>query len=306
MKGNRSLGNAGNKGTLRAIAYGPWAAYIVRFIQAYAAAGIPISALTPQNEPGVATRYPGMNMTPGSIATWISQDLVPALARAKLNATIYGQDIGWGSPALAHAAIKSRAARDLAGLAWHCYFGSPDVMGALHQKAPSYTQIVDECSPGISAIPTSEVVISSLRDWASTVALWNIALDPKGGPVQAPNSGCPRCYGLATINEATGGVRLTRAFFQLGQASAAIQPGARRVSSNNFVSYSYLRPNVNFVGASLDDVAAVNPDGSRVLLAYDNGSEPIRFAVAWHGTYFQYTIPAGATVTFKWNRPAPG
>jgi glucosylceramidase len=60
MKGNDSLNDVGDRGTLRGSAYGPWAAYIVRFLQAYAAAGVPISALTPANEPGNPTSYPGM------------------------------------------------------------------------------------------------------------------------------------------------------------------------------------------------------------------------------------------------------
>ena len=303
MKWNESLGNAHNKGTLRAFAYGPWASYIVKFIQAYARAGIPISMVTPQNEPGNPTAYPGLNMTSASLATWIDQDLAPAIRRARLKTGIYAQDIGWGSPALAQAAVAGRAAHDLAGIAWHCYYGSPDVMGSLHASRPSVDQIVDECSPGISAIPTAEVVISSLRDWASTVALWNLALDPKGGPVQQPNTGCPGCYGLATITEGTGAVRLTRAFFELGQASAWIAPGAVRVPSNTFVTYAYDKPGHDFISPGLDDVAVVNPDRSRVVMAYNNGTGAVSFAVAWHGMTFRYTLPPGATVTFKWTPP---
>ena len=303
MKWNESLGNLHNNGTLRAFAYGPWASYIVKFLQAYGRAGIPISMVTPQNEPGNATAYPGLNMTSASLAIWIDQDLAPAIRKARLKTGIYAQDIGWGSPALAQAAVAGRAAHDLAGIAWHCYYGSPDVMGSLHASKPAIDQIVDECSPGISAIPTAEVVISSLRDWASTVALWNLALDPKGGPVQQPNTGCPGCYGLATITEGTGALRLTGAFFQLGQASEWISPGAVRVASNNFVTYTYDKPGHNFISPGLDDVAAVNPDHSRVVMAYNNETTPATFAVAWHGMSFKYTVPAGATVTFKWAPP---
>jgi Glycosyl hydrolase family 30 beta sandwich domain len=35
--------------------------------------------------------------------------------------------------------------------------------------------------------------------------------------------------------------------------------------------------------AGLDDVAFKNPDGSKILLAYNNSPRPIRFAVAWKG-----------------------
>jgi glucosylceramidase len=120
--------------------------------------------------------------------------------------------------------------------------------------------------------------------------------------VQPPDSGCPGCYGLATIAESTGVLTLNEPYWQLGQASRYLQRGAVRVRSNSFVTYDYTRPGINFVSAGLDDVAAINPDGSRVLIAYDNAAQPISFAVAWHGVYFRYTIPAGAMVTFTWRR----
>jgi glucosylceramidase len=302
MKGNDSLSNVAHRGTLLGSAWAPWAQYIVRFLQAYAAAGVPIDALTPQNEPTNPTRYPGLELSAWAESRWIDQDLLPALQRAHLRPAIYGGDAGWASTAYARTTAGSAAAGDLTGLAWHCYYGSPAVMSDLRAAEPGLGTIVDECSPGISAIPTPEVVIGSLRNWASTVALWNLALDPRGGPVQPPDSGCPGCYGLATIAESTGVLTLNEPYWQLGQASRYLQRGAVRVRSNSFVTYDYTRPGINFVSAGLDDVAAINPDGSRVLIAYDNAAQPISFAVAWHGVYFRYTIPAGAMVTFTWRR----
>jgi glucosylceramidase len=306
MKGNVSLGNVGNLGTLRASAYGPWGEYFVKFIQAYAQAGVPIGAITPQNEPGNPTSYPGLNFSAGSEANWIVQDLEPALSRAGLHPKIYGSDLGWGpsTNAFATTAVFGRAGSLLTGLAWHCYFGAPGVMNEFRQAAPRLDQIVDECSPGgITPTPTSEIVMASMRDWASTVALWNLALDPRGGPVQVPNSGCPACVGLATINEANHTVSLRRSYYQLGQASAFVSPGAQRIKSGHFVSYIYPRSGVNVATPGLDDVAFKNPDGSIVLVAYDNSPAAIRFAVKWSGSSFSYLLGAQATATFVWDRP---
>ena len=68
MKANRSLGNAGDRGTLLPAAYGPWGRYFAKFLIAYARAGIPIDAVTPQNEPGTPTLYPGLNLSAASEA----------------------------------------------------------------------------------------------------------------------------------------------------------------------------------------------------------------------------------------------
>ena len=73
-------------------------------------------------------------------------------------------------------------------------------MSAQHAATPQWDEIVNECAPGIIPFPVSEVMISSVREWASTVALFNIAEDTHGGPVQPPNHGCPGCEPLATVN----------------------------------------------------------------------------------------------------------
>jgi glucosylceramidase len=148
------------------------------------------------------------------------------------------------------------------------------------------------------------VVISSLRDWASTVALWNLALDQDGGPVQGQDTGCAGCSGLVTINDSTHTATANLALYQLGQASEFVEAGADRVASTHFVSYSYTKPGVNFVSAGLDDVAFVNPDGTRVLIAYNNSSRAIPFAVSWHGEYFTDTLPAKGMATFRWDSTA--
>jgi O-glycosyl hydrolase len=199
--------------------------------------------------------------------------------------------------------IFGPAAHALNGISWHCYFGSPGVMSQFRRAAPRLDEIVDECSPGlITPTPTAEIVIASLRDWASTVALWNLALDPDGGPVQVPNHGCPGCLGLARIDERTGAVTLTRAYYQLGQASAYVAPGAQRIASTHFVSYSYPRSGVNVVTPGLDDVAFRNPDGSIVLVAYDNAGFTVHFGVRWRGRTLSYALAPGAMATLVWNR----
>jgi glucosylceramidase len=54
------------------------------------------------------------------------------------------------------------------------------------------------------------------------------------------------------------------------------------------------------VSSGLDDVAFLNPDGTRVLFAYNTGRTPITFAVRWHRSSFTYRIPPHATTTLRW------
>jgi glucosylceramidase len=301
MKTNGSLDNLGGAGSLLPSDDGPLAQYFVRFIEAYAAAGIPVDAVTPANEPAVATfgtDYPGMTLPESAEAQFIAQNLAPALRAADLPTAIYGHDDSWNGLPYATALATGPAAAALSGIAWHCYFGSPAAMSTLQQTAPALDQIVDECSPEIRSFGTPEFLISSLRNWASTVAVWTAALDPTGGPIQLGNN-CPGCTGPVTIDEQTQTATLRPEYYQLGQVSAFVEPGATRIASTNFVQYGVNAAPVETVTQGLDDVTFQNPDGSEVLVAYNHSAAPLSFAVAANGGYFTDTIPARAMTTFR-------
>jgi glucosylceramidase len=305
MKANHALHNIGHRGTLLPAAYGPLADYFVRFIQEYSAQGVPIAAIAPENEPAAPAPFPGMEMPAATEATWITDYLRPALAAAHLHPKVYAGDTAWHNPRYPKTLLRTAARHAIDGIAWHCYNGIPYVISAAHANAPGLDHAVTECSPGIAPYPVPEVLIGSMRNWARTVTLWNLALDPAGGPVEPPNAGCHHCTGLVTIDERTHHVTYNRTYYQLGQLGRFVQPGAWRIDTNHFVRYYHTKSGINGVTPGLDDVAFLNPDGSRVLLAYNNSSAPIKFAVSWRGRSFTYTVPAGATVTFAWNHSSP-
>ncbi|HUO72074.1 MAG TPA: glycoside hydrolase family 30 beta sandwich domain-containing protein [Solirubrobacteraceae bacterium] len=300
MKANQAPNNAQHIGTLLPSAFAPLADYIVKFIQAYAASGIPISAITPQNEPHAATAYPGMELTEPDEARLIAEDLAPALSAAGLHPKIYGGDLGWGLPTYPQALISSEARGALTGIAWHCYGADPSVLSALHAAAPGLDQIVSECAPGIIPYPVAEVLIGSLREWASAVAFWNLALDQRGGPVQLPNVGCFGCTGLVTISERTHSVGFTLAYYQLGQVSQFVSSGAVRIATGRLVDWVAPEPGNDGVSQGLDDVAFLNPDGTKVLIVYNNAPLARRFGVKWRSRAFGYTLAPAAMVTFVW------
>jgi hypothetical protein len=126
--------------------------------------------------------------------------------------------------------------------------------------------------------------MQSVQNYARTVELWNIALDPNDGP---HTGGCPDCLGVVTINQSTGNVIYTNDYYQVGQFSKFVVPGAYHITSNN-------------VG-SVASAAFKNADGSKVLVAHNDGSSSSTFQVVWGNQGFNYTLPAGATVTFKWS-----
>jgi glucosylceramidase len=312
MKDNDNLNNDHHRGVLRASSYGPLANYFVKFIRAYGQLGVPISEVTPQNEPGNGTLFPGLQLgLPGEVKL-IRRYLAPAFRRARLHTAIYAYDGSLGSETVrggrdrkgfVKSLLRSPARHSISGIAWHCYFGNPPVITAVHRLAPRIRQIDDECAPGVNPLPMPEVLISELRNWARVVAYFNLAEDRHHGPVQPPNHGCPGCTGFFTIDEASHSLSYHLNYFQMGQASAFIKPHARRIRSNHFVSYSYVPHHPPHVTSGLDDVAVKNPDGSKVLLTYNTSRKPIRFGAQWKGRWFTYTLAPSTTATFVWDRP---
>jgi glucosylceramidase len=149
------------------------------------------------------------------------------------------------------------------------------------------------------------MLIASLRNWASTVMLWNVALDPSGGPLQ--KEGCKRCTGVVTVDARTDTVGYGLDYHQLGQASRFIRPGARRMASNTFVTYNSGAEDhgPDYASGGLDNVAVVNPDDSKVMLVFNNAWRSQRFSVQTRGgRSFTHRLPAQAMATFIWDRPA--
>jgi glucosylceramidase len=318
MKADDSFGNPGPPlGSLLTVDYPVLAEYFARFLSAYAAAGVPIQAITPQNEPDQLTNYPGMVFTESQEAQFIGSDLIPALNAADLHPAILGYDFEWscrGSPTAVPCDLRypAKLAADphvgpgLAGIAWHCYAGNVDEMSAMHALVPRLAEVVSECTSGrLTPGPPAQLEIAAARNWGSAVVLWNIALDPRGGPVEPPNYGCQGCTGLVKVDERTRQYQLGRDYYQLGQASRYVRPGAVRIWSNTFVTdqNTYLRKRGGYTSPGLDDVAFLDPNGTRVLLAYNSSRSPALFAVRWRRSYFTYTLAPGATATFRWSPP---
>jgi glucosylceramidase len=300
MKANDALDDHDHAGTLLPRDDAVFGRYLAAFVRAYRNQGVRVKGLAVQDEPNEPNPYPGMQLTLPQEADLVARDIRPALRSAGLAVNVFGWDLSWGPPNAVGPLIDEARNGTLTGLAWHCYAGTPQFMSSAHRVAPRALQIVDECSSGSAdAFATSELLISATRNWANAVALWNLALLPQGGPAQALGYGCEACTGVVSVDPQTGQYALSRDYYELAQFSRFIPPGAVRVSSPHFVSYG-LRDYKTVVSSGLDDVAFLDPDGTRVLFAYNTGPTAVSFAVRWDRSAFTYRIPPHATTTLRW------
>jgi glucosylceramidase len=291
MKTSRSMIG----GHLEAYAYAPLANYFVKYIQAYRAHQIPISYITVQNEPlYIPSDYPGMGMAASEQVNFIKNYLGPAFAANNISTKILAYDHNWNDRSYPGTVLgDASAARYVSGIAWHCYGGDVSAQSILHNAYPNKGAFITECSGGTweggdrNALRNQvrTLIIQGSRNWAKSVILWNMALDTNNGPF---NGGCATCRGVVTIDQNTGNVSYNIDYYALGHASKFVKPGAYRIRSNTF-------------GASIENVAFKNPDGSKVLIAYNAGGYPRTFKVLWGTQSFSYTLNPGAAVTFTWS-----
>lgn len=283
------------QGTLLPSAYAPFAQYFVRFIQAYAAEGVPVYAITVQNEPAFEPKdYPGMLLPPAERARVIGGYVGPALARAGLATRIWDWDHNWDQPQSPGTVLAdSTARRFVDGVAWHCYAGNVAAQTTVHDQYPGKGTYFTECSGGDWSPDfatdlkyfVGTLIIGTTRNWARSVALWNLALDEHDGP---HTGGCGNCRGVVTINSATGVYQRNVEYFALAHASEFVRPGADRIASSSDVN-------------GLQSTAFRNADdGSTVLIVLNTAAAERPFAVRANGASFSYVLPAASVVTFEW------
>lgn len=296
MKTNGSMKYVnGQANKLKEDCYEVYADYFVKYIQGYAAEGITIETVTPQNEPlHYTAAYPCMHMEAVEQINFVKNHLGPALQAASLNTKIIAYDHNWDNTTYAISVLNDAGAKQyVAGSAFHAYAGNVSAMTIVHNAHPDKGLYFTEVSGGEWATNFSDnlqwsmsnIFIGTTKNWSKNVLLWNMALDPSFGP---KNNGCSDCRGVVTI-AADGTVTRNVEYYSIGHFSKFVQTGAHRISST-------ISENI----ANVDYVAFANTDGSLAMVVANNNDTMKTFAVKQGSAQFTYAIPAKSVVTLTW------
>lgn len=285
------------KGQLREEAYGAFAQYLSRFVDAYAAEGVPMYAITLQNEPHFEPgNYPGMRLTPAARSRLIGEYVGPLFAERHPQTRILEWDHNWNELDAPVLVLQDPAAsRYVSGVAWHCYGGFITAQSTFHTIHPDIDTYITECSgggwepPGLDPLTqfAGKLIAGGVRGWAKGVLLWNLALDQDHGPRLG---GCPNCRGVVTIDSRDGGITRNPEYYALAHYSRFVLPGARRIASSQ-------------EEGGLDNVAFENPDGSVVLVVANGSGAGRRFSAGEPGCRFVSALPAHGVGTYVWTNP---
>lgn len=296
MKTNGSMKYInGQSNKLKEECYETYANYFVKYIQGFAAEGITIEAVTPQNEPLYSTAsYPCMSMEASEQISFIKNNLGPALAEASLQTKIIAYDHNWDNTNYAISVLNDAGARPyVAGSAFHAYAGNVSAMTTVHNAHPDKSLYFTEVSGGEWASNFSDnlqwnmsnIFIGSTKNWSKNALMWNLALDSDFGP---KNNGCSNCRGVIAI-ASDGTITRNVEYYSIGHFSKFVHSGAYRIASSSSEAIA----NVEYVGF-------LNPDGS-IAFVIANNNDAMKSVSVKQGTgQFSYSIPAKSVVTLTW------
>ncbi|MCE9616161.1 MAG: glycosyl hydrolase [Lentisphaerae bacterium] len=238
-----------------------YAQYVVKFVQAYAKAGIRIDQVHPQNEPVADQKFPSCKWTGAQLRDFIRDYLGPALRRSGLPTEIWLGTLNTADyNGFVHAVLSDpRANRYIAGVGFQW-----DGKGAIqrtHQAWPDkrLMQTENECGDGQNTWDYAHYVFELLHHYitngANAYVYWNMVL-PAGG-------------------------RSTWGWLQNAMLSVDLERGRLAYNPEFFVMKHFahfVKPGGTVLGVagpwSGNAVAFRNPDGRRVCVIQNPSSEP--------------------------------
>lgn len=292
--------------------YGVYAEYFAKFIQAYAAEGIPIHAVTVQNEPGVNTRdypmnewYPSCQWAvledPDTFAPvvheamglrerdFIRDHLGPVFGRSGIAAKIWCYDHNLNNLWYPRNILKDReAARYVDGTAFHAYSGTPGQMGEFSREFPDKSVYFTEGAAGGTG--GAMKIMSYFRNGSRTYNSWVVMIDYDGQPNNGPFKTKSTCVQPAKDG---AGVDYHFEYYSYGQFMKFVKRDAVRIDSSE---------GDRFFG----NVAFRNPDGEMVLVAVNRDRQPVRFAVRCGKDSFSAEMGPRSVATYVWREALPG
>ncbi len=287
MKNNNST----KGGSLQTKYYPVYANYFVKYIQQMKSEGIPIDAITPQNEPLHPGNNPSLLMLANEQANFIKNDLGPAFEKANLATKIIIYDHNCNKPEYPISILNDAVARKyIAGSAFHLYEGNIDALTTVHNAHPDkglyfteqWTSSEGDFG-GDFKWHIKNVLIGSMNNWSKVALEWNLANNAVYGP--HTDGGCTQCKGAITINSSNSYSKNV-AFYIIAQASKFVPAGSIKIASR--------------VIGNLQNVAFKTPLGNTVLIVENEGAKAEIFNIKYKGHWANTSLDAGAVATYIW------
>ena len=288
MKSNKSMLG----GNMQRHYMASYANYFVKFLQGYEAEGVPINAITVQNEVDTDQdgRMPQCTWPMEYEADFVRQYLGPTFEKNGIKTKIWIIDHNYNLWGRAMGELETPDVRKYTNaIAWHGYVGKPEWMMRVLQAYPDVEMYWTEGGPDYTDpnylkdwTTWSSTFIGILRNGCRSITGWNLALDEHGKPNIGPFS----CGGMVTIHSQTKEITRSGQHWAFAHFSRFIKRGARRVESAG--------------GEGVEHAAFRNPDGSLVVVLANAGPQrDVEIRVGQQSTSVQ--LGQNVVSTLLWN-----
>lgn len=265
------------------------ARYYVRYLEEYAKLGIPIYAITLQNEPMLEINYPSCAISSEqerllslSLKKKIAESTI--LKEKNINPLIWAFDHNFDGAGSYVTPILSKE-NGVDGIAYHPYSGDPSAMTQMHNQFPNVPAYLTERS--LWGTKGADEIARYFRNYARSYDAWVVMLDSNISPHQWTGTPDPTMF-VRDANVADE-YWATPEYYITGQFSKFIQRGAVRIDSN-YGSTS-----------TVTNVAFKNPDGSIAAVVINQTNTAQTFKMVNNGIQVFATIPAQNVATYQWN-----
>jgi len=266
-----------------------YAHYILKYLQAYQAAGVHVSAITIQNETDTDQNglMPACTWSQEVEDRYIAEHLGPLLQKESPSTRIWILDHNYDLIGrVLDQMAKPEVRRYINAVAWHGYGGEPEQMKLLWQTYPGMEMRFTEWGDHFDArdyltdwASWSTRFTRILRNGPSSITTWNLALDENG----KPNIGPAHCGGLVTIHSGTREIIRSGLYWTMQHYSRGFIPGSKIVATRGDVS-------------DVSHIAAMLPGGGIVLILSNTGAaRAIR--IASDDKVAEFNLPADSVVT---------
>jgi glucosylceramidase len=261
MKSNKSMLG----GNMQRYYMSSYANYFLKFLQAYEAEGVPVNAITVQNEVDTDQdgRMPQCTWPMEYEADFVRQHLGPLFQQNAIKTRIWIIDHNYNLWGRAMGELETPDVRKYTNaIAWHGYVGKPEWMMRVLAAYPDVEMYWTEGGPEYTDpnyakdwTQWSRTFVDILRNGCRSITAWNFALDEHGKPNIGPFS----CGGLVTIDSQTKAVSRSGQYWAFAHFSRFLRRGARRIDSQGATEVAH--------------AAFQNPDGTRVLVLANAGAD---------------------------------
>jgi glucosylceramidase len=278
MKDNNDMLHGGH---LRAEYRAAWALYYTKFIESYRQAGVPVWAITIQNEPMATQTWESCIYQPEDERDFLRDYLGPVMARRGLkdvNIIVWDHNRDLIVQRAQTIFDDPKAAPYAWGIGFHWYEdwsgGTQmyDNVDLVHRLYPAKHLIFTEGTPanfdstayGRWSLGEAygRSMIHDFNTGAEGWTDWNILLDEKGGPNHVGNY----CFAPIHADTRTGQLIYTNSYYYIGHFSKFIRPGARRVA---------VAPSRSMLLAT----GFVNPDGSVAIVVMNQTAKASEYHI---------------------------